>query len=244
MQKIFEGEFKLNTEFVTIRDIVENLKVSRNFIYKRILVDVEYQRKGSATFVNKAMLCDWLMENVEFTRQTVRVPASELKNYAEKFKQKYPADFFALNVEGMVMNRSKLPFRTVRPFNIWDVALSGKLLHAKLLVGTSYKTSDLLYKDMFKRGAIKITLGINKTFFFIPEGEGVLCPAMDEVAGDSIEGVRKEKKEFGALIKAEGDKIVLQNLMNILRHHYRIEHSYIDEKKFEFQVAKFFEVAY
>jgi len=235
---------KLDTKFVTIKDIVEKLKVSRNFIYKRILVDVEYQRRGSATFVNKAMLCDWLMENVEFTRQTVRVPVTALTNYAEKFKQKYPADFFATNIEGMVMDRSKLPFRTVRPFNIWEEAERGKLLHAKLMVGTSHKTADLLYKDMFSSGAIKIKLGINKTFFFIPEGDGVLCPAMDDEAEDLIKGVTKAKKTFGAMIRAKGDQIMLQNLINLLRHHYRIEDSYIQENNFEFVVSKIFEVAH
>ena len=233
-------------EFVTIKDIMENLQVSKNFIYQRILSEVEYKKVGAVTRVNKEMFISWLMGNATFLRQTVLVPKVELNNYNEEFRKKYPSDVFSDKAEMFAKQRKNLPFRKVKPFNFWKEAERGKLLHPKMLVreGT-YNNTETLYRDMFKRGAIRITLSSNKTFFYIPEDvpkdEGILCPAMDEVTefiGANVKGTKK----FGGTIKAEGDSVFLQNLIDILRHHYNIEKSEVNANNFEFMVSKYFEV--
>lgn len=231
-------------DFVTIKEIMENLRVGRDFIYKRILIDVEYQKVGAVTRVNKEMLIKWLIENATFVRQTVRVPKVELTKYSEEFRKKYQSDVFTDKAEFFVQQRKNLPFRVVKPFNLWEMAERGKLLHPKMLLREGkYNDTEALYREMFKRGAIKITLGGNKTFFYVPEGEGegVLCPAMDEVtelASTNIKGTKK----FEGIIKAKGDSVLLQNLIDILRHHYNIEKSEVNENNFEFMVSKYFEV--
>ena len=229
-------------DFVTIKDIMEKLRVGRDFIYKRILIDVEYQRVGAITRVNKEMLIKWLMENATFLRQTVRVPKAEFYNYGEEFRKKYPSDVFTGKAEFFVQQRKNLPFRSVKPFNLWEMAEQGKLLHPKILLREGkYNDTEALYRDMFRLGAIKITLGGNKTFFYIPESEGVLCPAMDEVTEFASTNVKGTKK-FEGIIKANGDSVLLQNLIDILRHHYNIEKSEVNANNFEFIVSKFFEV--
>ena len=141
-------------------------------------------------------------------------------------------------------NRSRLPFRTVKSFDVWEKAVSGKLVHSKLFQEYNYKDEEELYRDMFKRGAIKIALGRKKTFFFVPEvpeGECVLCTAMDEeVFNKSTAEQKKSPQQFGAKINVEGDPVFLKNLLNILRHHYRIENSAINPTKFEIVATKFF----
>ena len=142
--------------------------------------------------------------------------------------------------------RKNLPFRNVKPFDVWEVAERGKLLHPKILIREGeYNNTETLYRDMFKNGAIRITLSSNKTFFYVPEdapkGEEVLCPAMDEVT--ELRGInKKETQKFGGKIKAEGDSVFLQNLIDILKHHYNIEKSEVNANNFEFMVSKYFEV--
>jgi len=246
MKKIFEVIVLQNvdsTEYVTIKDITDNLKVRRNFVYERILPCVEHRKEGAITRVNKLALCQWLEDSADFSRQTIMLSKKAVQFYAEEFKKKYPSEVFVSNLERYLNNRSKLPFRTVKSFDLWEKAVSDKLVHSKLFQEYGYKDEEELYRDMFKKGAIKIALGKKKTFFFVPEvseDESTLCTAMDEEVLKKPTAEQKTPKQFGATIKAEGDPVFLSNLVNILRHHYRIEHSVINPKNFEIDATKFF----
>ena len=228
------------SEFATMNEITNALKVGREYVYSRILPYVEHTKIGTKTAVKKSSLSNWLMKNAEFTRQTIFVPEWLVEDYKSKFKAKYPADTFEENPIKYLKKRKALPFRTVKPFDIWEKAVQGRLIHSKLFLADSGGKIEDLYREMFKRGAIKIMLGHNKTFFYVPEGEGILCPAMDEVFETEKKEPLREIKTFEGIVKSEGDPILLESLKNLLRRHYIIEDSQVREKTFEMKISKQF----
>ena len=231
-------------EFVTMSDITNALKVAREYVYSRILPYVEHTKDRQdrhKIIVNKTSLSNWLMENAEFTRQTVFVPKSELEDYKSKFKVKYPADTFEENPKKCYQNRSIFPFRRVKPFDVWEQAVQGNLIHAKLM-SDSGNNVERIYRDMFVSGAIKIKLGRNKTMFYIPESEGVLCPAMDEVIEESPKKEPlREIKTLGGTVIIKGDPIITKSVKNLLNRHYRIKSTKNEEERLEVEISKQFQ---
>ena len=226
-------------EFVTVNNIMENLKVRQEFVYSRILPYVERTKIGANTVVKKSVLSKWLMENAEFSRQTIMLPEWAIEDYKSKFKAKYPDDVFEEYPIKYLQKRSALPFRAVKPFDIWEKAVEGNLISPKLFAAGRHSLDEECYRDMFKRGAIKIALGKKKTFFYVPESEGILCPAVDEDFETAKKPLR-ELKTFEGTLKMEGDSAILESMKNLLRRHYTIKNSEVGEKSFEMKISKQF----
>ena len=228
-------------EFVTMSDITNALKVAREYVYSRILPYVEHKKDGHKIMVNKTSLSNWLIENAEFTRQTVFVPEWLVEDYKSKFKVKYPTDTFEENPRKCSKNRLIFPFRRVKPFDVWELAVQGNLIHAKLMTDSGNNV-EKIYRDMFVSGAIKIKLGRSKTMFYIPESEGVLCPAIDEVIEESPKKEPlREIKTLDGMVIIKGDPIITKSVKNLLNRHYRIKSTKNEEERLEVEIYKQFQ---
>ena len=169
----------INVNFISIYKVMEKLNVRRNYIYNRILPAVAHVKKGRYTYIDEESLRLWLKNTAEFSRQTVWIADSNFNNYQRKLPERLRRNNFG-DVRNYSRKRSALPFRSVKPFDFWDM----DLIHPALVVPKIYPTDEILYREMFLNGAIKITLGRNKTMFYLEENiseKPCLMPAIDEI---------------------------------------------------------------
>lgn len=154
-----------NKETVSIKEIAERLKVSRNYVYTVILPEIKHEKSVSGKIViNKTELCQWLTEKAVFTRQTKFI--SDLGDN----RMQYCKILSQHNIEWKIQasnNRGKLPQRKVKPFDFWD----HDLLFPK---DKRFKNPETFYRAMYESAAVKIKLGERKVIFVAPALNDVL----------------------------------------------------------------------
>lgn len=191
---------------VTIAEITEKLKVSRDYVSKKIAPYLELSQQyltSSATgktvvFYNGRKFRKWLMDHAEFTRQTRRIHVSQLAaSYAASEQEllgRIPVPMpDGRRKERIVAKPQDMPYISerhrqeistihVRPFDFFDCNLFFPKEYYRTPAqkeGGQPQTSEICYRDMFLAGAIKIQLGKQKTMFYIPEIDEL--PPIDEL---------------------------------------------------------------
>lgn len=195
-------EKRRHFEDVTIPEIMEKLKVSRDFVSKKIIPALKHTehlsmhaRGGPMYDYDGALFRRWLMTNAKFTRQTRRIHVSKMLGDLriadrEILLGKIPSPFADGRRKNPVQtlpphlserHRQDIPPVEVAPFDFWDK----KLYFPKEYYRTDHPepgekplTAEMCYRDMFLAGAIKIQLGKQKTMFYVPE--------MDELPPASV----------------------------------------------------------
>ena len=171
---------------ISVREIMEHLTVSRNFIYTALTPSLPHKIiDGRAKFHLKDVRM-WLMLNASFSRQTVFIREGLLTDY-DKILDKTLRHWRGLRplfggekgaLLTAAMKRGQFPHVPVKPFDFWDLALV-------TVKDAKYTQNELLYRDMFLRGGIKISLGRRKTWFYVPpeeKAEGMkLMPAVNDM---------------------------------------------------------------
>ena len=253
-----------NHSFVTTEEIMKRLHVSRNYVNKTILPQVEHEKDAKyRVHVNETSLRTWLKANASFSRQTILIPDEDLDEYL--------AMLDALNISSHVPpvnSRRDLPFRYVEPFDFWDEPLifpdDDRFSHA-----------ESFYRAMYSCGAIKIKIGERKAMFYAPmlsaadDAEGYpdditlpsvtmetkqgkkllwgaeLCPATDETPATAA-AHKSARKQQNVFIDIKGDEIYVEAIVNLLRdtsHGYSIAPSEA-EQRFQVEYSKTHKVAH
>lgn len=148
---------------VTIKEILERLRVSRGFVTRNIAPAVTQvgtpATKGTMVYFDEASLSDWLRAHATFTRQTCRLPR-------EKYDQIAPDRILPLNP----LKRNQTTIVKAENRDIWSIPLLifPKEYHGNRDDITRITSPEVCYRDMYKAGAIKIQLGTQKTMFAVP----------------------------------------------------------------------------
>ena len=195
---------RLNCSTAWIDEIqhhVQHIKVLRPLLSKAILQDIaitdeereridEVLSIRSSIYLHRQQVVDWLMENATYTRRTklVRLEAAfhydtSLIDFYVELRQRAESDearmsdkraltrFLRENCPDALVSpykRSETPMIDVEPFD-W--------FNRNFIPGNTrdYTNRESLNRAMFKRGAIRITFGKNKTFFSIPPEPDMRC---------------------------------------------------------------------
>ena len=148
---------------VTIKEILERLRVSRGFVTRNIAPAVTQvgtpATKGAMIYFDEASLSDWLRAHATFTRQTCRLPR-------EKYDQIAPDRILPLNP----LKRNQITIVKAENRDIWSIPLLifPKEYHGNRDDIARITSPEVCYRDMYKAGAIKIQLGTQKTMFAVP----------------------------------------------------------------------------
>ena len=178
---------------ISIYDLMERLKLSRNYITRNITHCVDHieaaPSKGTPVIYNEAMLRDYLARKSTFTRQTRRINLEhELLNYIkehpndERIKSHdFEEQFIGKIPDWTKAKRSELPSIPQRSMDFWDFPLifPKEYTQGDDSPDAAVKTAEICYRDMFKAGAIKIQLGRQKTMFYIPSDREVDMPPLN-----------------------------------------------------------------
>lgn len=159
---------------VSVDEIAKRLHFTRNHIYKAMLPYIKHEKIHNRIQVDEADLRQWLMDNASFSRQTKFVDA-----YDEPAWREYIAmlESCGLDLDNHHVwspsvcpppaQRSKLPFRSVHPFDFWDEELV-------FPDDPRFNNAESFYRTMYESAAIKIKLGERKTIFCAPALNAVL----------------------------------------------------------------------
>ena len=181
---------------ISINDLMERLKLSRNYIIRNITHCVEHieeaPSKGARVIYNEYQLRKYLMQKSTFTRQTRRINLEhELQNYIKEHPNDYrikshdfEEQFIGKIPDWTKAKRSELPCIPLKSTDFWDFPL---IFPKEYTQGDDSpeaptKTAEICYRDMFKAGAIKIQLGRQKTMFFIPNEHKVDVPPLNQLS--------------------------------------------------------------
>ena len=181
---------------ISINDLMEHLKLSRNYITRNITHCVEHVEEspaqGARVIYNEKHLREYLAQKCTFTRQTRRINLEEeIKTYIaqhpkdERIKKKsFYSDFIGKIPNWNIIKRSELPCIPLESKDFWDFPL---IFPKEYTQGDDSpdavrKSAEICYRDMFKIGAIKIQLGRQKTMFYIPNDEGVHLPSLKQLS--------------------------------------------------------------
>lgn len=166
-----------NKTGISISDIINRLKISRNYITRNITHCVKHiekePSKGAKVIFDARELREYLKNQATFSRQTKRINLyCEMEKYNKQFpEQKVDEknlEKFIGNVPKMSeITRGKLPFIPLKPFDFWDFHLIFPKEYLKGDINSKIHNSEICYRDMFDIGAIKIQLGKQKTMFCI-----------------------------------------------------------------------------
>lgn len=159
---------------VSVDEIANRLHFTRNHIYKAMLPYIKHEKTRNRIQVDEADLRQWLMKNATFSRQTKFVDAYDEPAWREYIAMLEDCGLFFDNrhvwMESVCpppAQRSKLPFRSVHPFDFWDEELI-------FPDDPRFNNAESFYRAMYESAAIKIKLGERKTIFCAPALNAVL----------------------------------------------------------------------
>ena len=159
---------------ISITELMSHLKISRSFIAHKITNFVKHVEdspsKGSLVKYDNQALREYLASICTFTRQTKRI---NLKDEIRDYISKHPDDkrikepdfkerFIGIIPDWKKVPRSSIPACNIPSEDFWDY---------DILFPKDFPSRELFYREMFRKGAIKISIGKQKTMFFIPNKE-------------------------------------------------------------------------
>ncbi len=159
---------------VSVDEIAKRLHFTRNHIYKAMLPHIKHEKAHNRIQVDEADLRQWLMKNASFSRQTKFVAAQDRPAWREYIAMLEHCEpdwdnphSWNPSVCPPPAKRSKLPFRSVHPFDFWDEELV-------FPDDPRFNNAESFYRTMYESAAIKIKLGERKTIFCAPALNAVL----------------------------------------------------------------------
>ena len=173
-------------------------------------------------FVHERYLREWLLHSAQFQRQTILLPPEKEDAHNKELKQ-----YTDISTEWDLCNtrRKKWPYRYVQPFDFWNL----DLVFPK--TDDRYMYKEECYRDMFSLGAVKITMGKNKTMFYLPHGRKApsgwkLRPAVDEpklqFPEPTRDGRKDSKPHIVHMTATSDDPSFMEYFISFLEHEFRM----------------------
>ena len=153
----------------------------------------------SGIFFNENQLYSWLLNMPTYVRQTKRIPLADafhndqkaISDYlwlkedyktCAKFKKEpwlakralelliaHTSKFCPQYAEHLYTKRRALPFLSVSPFAWFNDTNGSFFSAAEAIRHHAFANAETMYRAMFLAGAIKISFGRQKTYFFVPD---------------------------------------------------------------------------